>query len=1043
MATSFSEGNQGQQIERNYGHITINQTRNDTDISENKICQENRRESLLNSFDFDEMHTRRLEIDPAGCETCQWLPHHPDYRAWLDPKRLSEHHGFLCISGKPGAGKSTIMNFAQQTLSQTFSECNRTTVASYFFHARGRHLQKSVIGLYRSLLHQLLTEIPDLQAILDDRSLLPRDRVEGCPPLNILKQLFSRAVLRLGQKSFVCFIDALDECDDNDIAEVVEYFEELAQNSITQNIEFRVCFSSRHYPHISISHGIRLILENQTGHTRDMEAFVSNHLKIKDRKLFCELKSKLLEKASGVFLWIKLVVGILNKEYRHGGLRLKRRLEEIPSRLSDLLKEILHRDSEDPEDFLLCIIFILYAKRPLTPEEFYHALWSGLAMKNQGLVDDGLPDLQPSAVEYTLLGEPNKVELYVVSSSKGLAEITGVGQRRVQFIHESVRDYLVKDKGLEQLLPGWQSTQATIVHQTLKECCIHYINCVKAHMQDGELQLLRREILEAEYAQPNSSRPTNSVTESQLILPQFAFWARKRNASEISSSAKSLNPYDKPRQIPFNNAAFPTQEADQSFHPTSSIEPQICLYEFELSHIRKAGRALVDQPPAFFNINYSQCFPTSSNESPIRKYQGSRLIHDPGTWPAQADRDLLKPSFILNKFQAHNPPLPIHGGSLDVPFIREADLPHLPTNIPVPTLIRRKYSFLDYATMFILFHAEDAAKEYPQDKFLESFPLNYWIHMTNLFQHYPTDLAEDVWTDPTMDKIEHQVEMVYSWLINSQILTSAQRQLLRPVRLGDSLLYTLANNGLSELIRTSRRSGFDANDYAQHRRYPLFVALLHGERNTLAALLNLPSCIYKGIDILDGLECDLTWIGDSDQTPLSWAAGRGKYEIVEALLLDGAMDWKLENGQTALSQASENGHEKVVRILLEHGSDVEQGFPLEKASKNDHEAIVKLLLDRGADIDNGNSLASASRNGRIAIAQLLIEKGADVNHQDHSGHPPLFYASGSIVKLLLEHGADTEKQGVAIGDARSSSHPPLNSVEERLLGIGTHFGTIL
>jgi hypothetical protein len=68
--------------------------------------------------------------------------------------------------------------------------------------------------------------------------------------------------------------------------------------------------------------------------------------------------------------------------------------------------------------------------------------------------------------------EYDKVIRYVTSSSKGLAEVScihrqtpesprtpighsqsslGQGDVRVQFIHESVRDYLLKDKGLDDL----------------------------------------------------------------------------------------------------------------------------------------------------------------------------------------------------------------------------------------------------------------------------------------------------------------------------------------------------------------------------------------------------------------------------------------------------------------------------------------------------------------------------------------------------------------------------------------------------------------
>ncbi|KAA8650409.1 uncharacterized protein ATNIH1004_003095 [Aspergillus tanneri] len=122
------------------------------------------------------------------------------------------------------------------------------------------------------------------------------------------------------------------------------------------------------------STGIRLTLEDQPGHANDLEAYVANRLQIKDLALVEELRPQLLGKAAGAFMWVVLVVDILNKEYRRGGLALKKRLAEIPSDLSELFKDILRRDNENIEDLLLCILWILYAERPLQPNEFYHAL---------------------------------------------------------------------------------------------------------------------------------------------------------------------------------------------------------------------------------------------------------------------------------------------------------------------------------------------------------------------------------------------------------------------------------------------------------------------------------------------------------------------------------------------------------------------------------------------------------------------------------------------------------------------------------------------
>ncbi len=105
-------------------------------------------------------------------------------------------------------------------------------VSSFFFNARGDYLERSISGMYRSLLLQLLHEFSDLQSVLDDTDILPRNQ-QGCPDLNALKELLKSAVTALGQRSFTCFVDALDECVELEVRDMVQFFEELAQRICT------------------------------------------------------------------------------------------------------------------------------------------------------------------------------------------------------------------------------------------------------------------------------------------------------------------------------------------------------------------------------------------------------------------------------------------------------------------------------------------------------------------------------------------------------------------------------------------------------------------------------------------------------------------------------------------------------------------------------------------------------------------------------------------------------------------------------------------
>ncbi|KAH7008756.1 Pfs, NACHT and ankyrin domain protein [Ilyonectria destructans] len=489
----------------------------------------NHRQRLLDSLRFDQMDSRKSTIKTAHIKTCRWFLNHPDYQAWLDAGKWTQHHGFLWISGKPGAGKSTIMKFACSSM-KSKARREHSITASFFFNARGEYLERSIVGMYRSLLLQLLEDYPDLQTVLDDPDLVSPSQ-NGCPCLNVLKDLFCNAVSALGKLSFTCFIDALDECDEQQVMDMVQYFEDLAEQSTDNRIALRICFSSRHYPYIIIRRGIRLTLEDQPGHAEDLANYVASRLRIKEPALVEELQPQLLEKAAGVFLWIVLVVDILNKDYGHGGLAPRKRLAEIPSDLSKLFRNILRRDNKNMEHLLLCVLWILYAKQPLRPTEFYHALWSGLSLK--GLADPEIPGV-------TVPDAGDRVNGCVISSSKGLAEITKSKQPTVQFIHESVRDFLVKDKGLHELWPDlgfdWESPS----HERLKQCCNLYMNhsLVRASVSkllseaksNGHTEI-SKEYPFLEYASQHVLHHANAAANA---VPQDEFLSRFRVPNWIS-----------------------------------------------------------------------------------------------------------------------------------------------------------------------------------------------------------------------------------------------------------------------------------------------------------------------------------------------------------------------------------------------------------------------------------------------------------------------------------------------------------------------------
>jgi hypothetical protein len=119
---------------------------------------------LLRSLQFDQIDARYMDIKEAHGKTCTWILRSPTYLQWHDETKLEDHHGLLWIKGKPGTGKSTLMKSIMASVRETMKG---STVVSFFFNARGQELERSTLGMYRSLLLQLLVRYPSLQKVLD------------------------------------------------------------------------------------------------------------------------------------------------------------------------------------------------------------------------------------------------------------------------------------------------------------------------------------------------------------------------------------------------------------------------------------------------------------------------------------------------------------------------------------------------------------------------------------------------------------------------------------------------------------------------------------------------------------------------------------------------------------------------------------------------------------------------------------------------------------------------------------------------------------
>ncbi|KAK6953534.1 hypothetical protein Daesc_005839 [Daldinia eschscholtzii] len=268
------------------------------------------------------------------------------------PDRPSEKNIFH-ILGKPGAGKSTLMKFlCENDIThkhlKVWAGEKRLIISKAFFWRLGDDEQKSQTGLITCLLHQLLKAAPELTKIafpsewesdyertifLDPSVLRAFNNVFGDPST-------------LTKYKIIFFIDGLDEFEGHPIGLV----DNIVRWTKLHPGNLKICVSSR--PWNEFKYGFReyrsLIIHEWT--RDDIRTFITDRFeKLSDMSPLVSqqglnsLAESIVEKAEGVFLWVRVVIAAIEQGIINGDeLRdLRRKVNAFPRELNDLYQHLL------------------------------------------------------------------------------------------------------------------------------------------------------------------------------------------------------------------------------------------------------------------------------------------------------------------------------------------------------------------------------------------------------------------------------------------------------------------------------------------------------------------------------------------------------------------------------------------------------------------------------------------------------------------------------------------------------------------------------
>ncbi|KAI1097324.1 hypothetical protein F4804DRAFT_178965 [Jackrogersella minutella] len=341
-----------------------------------------RSHQILQSLAFSKLHQRYETVGKAMSDTFEWIfEDDPDrsQRALrgkiLFTNWLSSGEGVFHIAGKPGSGKSTLMKFIyrhekSKHMLEGWAAGRKLVIGKHFFWRPGEDsLENSRAGLLKTLLHDALSQCIDLvphvfpnqlAAVKDLPLQAPADLQFDGDDLNdaFNRLIESRNIFK--DRCFFFMIDGLDEFQET----LDEGYKQLIKLILSWTTKapaaIKLCVSSREHAvfldHFSEIQGLRL----QDLTADDIHRYVKEKLESNPNFLDMEkpddganqLISQVSEKADGVFLWVALVVKLLDDacDEEDSFEDLERKIKFLPPEIRDLFDNLFNSIHESDRD---------------------------------------------------------------------------------------------------------------------------------------------------------------------------------------------------------------------------------------------------------------------------------------------------------------------------------------------------------------------------------------------------------------------------------------------------------------------------------------------------------------------------------------------------------------------------------------------------------------------------------------------------------------------------------------------------------------------
>ncbi|KAK4167470.1 ankyrin repeat-containing domain protein [Cladorrhinum sp. PSN259] len=1027
---------------------------------------------FLRLLSFAEMDFREQTVHAAFNATHEWMLNSPEYSTWK--RSLGQR---LLIKGKAGCGKSTLMKhlFKHETLAAADSDTAPPVICGFFFNGRGSRMEKTIEGLLRTVLHQIVFQNPpSYRALSQFHADIKKVRASREHSVDwtgeTLIQMFE-IVMRSSTTPTLIFIDALDEGEgEGERFSTAAVFTLLEQYTGPQldgrHAPASICLSSRPDNFVNCQKEWTPI-DMTKFNSEDIKTYTTGRLSTMVgrcqgfgyEQLAAELERQILDKADGVFLWVRLVVDEITAAMKDGECveHIRSQLSATPADLWKMFERMMLKvkDHRIP-DMERLLKIVLAAERPLSVEELVHVLPLSSNDPPRALCDVWDENTARQTCEkmkkQILLHCGGLVEVVETERSFNINKWKGVEYKfttQVQFIHQSIKDYLNSTQVPKQLAEKLDSPSLEQSgHKLLLTVCLRYLQLPET----------------AAVADPQAPSPYMSKTELNAfwkkILAEYPFlfysplWVRHAEQS-ITTGHESVSrerlqtmeaifrtwrsfPYPRRSQIYYclyahiyENMKMTLNEAHLSLLTFSAYQGFVRLFE-KFFH---AFRSDVPQQ------NLDQTLIAACDCGLEGSYRTAGVVGTRRNRRLESEKRGFGLPEAVWRAKETIVRILLEGGSNPKTKMRVGRFGSALTAACWGGRLSIVQMLLDFGAEVNAEIEEYINEDIDEDFYANALIASVWgssTAVTELLIKHGADVNAQVKAGNVGSALAEAAIVGDSNMVKTLINSGAEINLLLNNGEFGSALAAAANEGIAATAKLLIERGAKVN---------LQIPGPYGSALVAAGMEKSGD----GTEIMEillgaGAEVDLLVESGAYGSALAAAAvsnhGYGK-ERVELLLRQGANpNLSLKSGYygaaliaAAWSYDWRTAEAYAINVLLERGADTDPrphiglyGSPLVAAAAKHNLDFVKLLVARGADVNAvldvgryGSALAAAAAcyhsefDEAKPVVLFLLECGADINailpvgtYGSALGAAAAMGVMGSqeMTRLLLEHGAE-------------------------------------